>query len=264
MAKHHPDLIMCMKQPGIGKRRRLLGCPRASRHLRPAGPRRDSRPAEQSSSRMKHRPAHRSHDRRLPVTQQTARCRSHRTPVREVRRQVPDLRLLRAASHPGEDLRRVQLWLLRGPLRHLRRHRRVRRLLLQGVHDTGKGRECSPPPALPPWRVLALCATGRAAACPTGTAAAAAAAVVACGVLLLRPAARASPRIAGRPRPDEACCCRCCRETAAPRSSTWARPRRTFSTSARSTALGSGSGCGRPGGWGGRGCHGSWLHCAIL
>ena len=61
------------------------------------------------------------------------------------RRQVRRVRLVRAALHAGAHLRRVQLRLVPGALRHLRRAGRVRRLLLQGVHH--RGERC----ALPRW-----------------------------------------------------------------------------------------------------------------
>ncbi len=67
---------------------------------------------------------------------QAARHR-HRPAVREVRRQVRGLRLICAAVHAGARVRRVQLRLLRRPLRHLRRHRHFRRLLLQGERLRG-------------------------------------------------------------------------------------------------------------------------------
>lgn len=62
---------------------------------------------------------------------QAARHR-HRAAVREVRRQVRGVRLVCAARDAGARVRRVQLRLLRRALRHLRRHRHLRRLLLQG------------------------------------------------------------------------------------------------------------------------------------
>ena len=60
------------------------------------------------------------------------------------RRQVRHLRLLREACDAGACLRRVQLRQLRWPLRHLRRHRHLGRVLLQGVHHA---RERRTPPA---------------------------------------------------------------------------------------------------------------------
>lgn len=41
--------------------------------------------------------------------------------------------------HYGTDLRRVQLRIIRGALRDLRRHGNLRRLLLQRVHGAGEG-----------------------------------------------------------------------------------------------------------------------------
>ena len=75
--------------------------------------------------------------------------RGHRPSLREVRRQVRHLRLVRAALHPGANLRRVQLRLLPGSLRHLRWARHLRCLLLQGVHRPGEGprrlpQDCQP------------------------------------------------------------------------------------------------------------------------
>lgn len=63
------------------------------------------------------------------------------------RRQVRHLRQLRAPGSSGARVRRVQLWRQRGALRHLRRHRHQRRLLLQGVHNTGERRACGGGPA---------------------------------------------------------------------------------------------------------------------
>jgi len=63
----------------------------------------------------------------------------HRSPVREVRRKVRHLRLVRPPVHPCQDLRRVQLRQLPGQVRDLRRAGRVGRVLLQGVHDPGEG-----------------------------------------------------------------------------------------------------------------------------
>ena len=58
------------------------------------------------------------------------------------RREVRHLRLVREACDAGARLRRVQLRQLRRPLRHLRRHRHIRRVLLQGVHHARKRRAC--------------------------------------------------------------------------------------------------------------------------
>lgn len=57
----------------------------------------------------------------------------HWAAVREVRRQVRGVRQLCAAGDAGPRVRRVQLRLVRGALRHLRRHRHLRRVLLQGA-----------------------------------------------------------------------------------------------------------------------------------
>ena len=140
MAKHHPDLIMCRKQPGICKRHPI-------------------RPRD-TPTRARH-----------SCAADGALCslaRSCGEALREVRRQVPDLRLVRAAVHARAHLRRVQLWLLPGALpavpssdhahttvahtfdaaravigtgavRHLRWPRHLGRLLLQGVHAKGGG-----------------------------------------------------------------------------------------------------------------------------
>lgn len=63
----------------------------------------------------------------------------HWAAVREVRRQMCHLRLLCTAVHAGPCLRRVQLWVVPGAVRHLRRCGHLRRLLLQGVHTAGEG-----------------------------------------------------------------------------------------------------------------------------
>lgn len=52
--------------------------------------------------------------------------------VREVRREVRGVRLVREAGDAGAGVRRVQLRVILRPLRHLRWHRHLRRLLLQG------------------------------------------------------------------------------------------------------------------------------------
>ena len=69
---------------------------------------------------------------------QAARHRD-RAAVREVRRQVRDLRFVRATMHARAHLRRVQLRVLRGPLRDLRRRRHLGRVLLPRVHAAGEG-----------------------------------------------------------------------------------------------------------------------------
>ena len=74
-------------------------------------------------------------------------------PVRKVRRQVPRLRLLRAAVRPRAYLRRVQLRLLSGSLRHLWPAGHLRCLLLQGVHAAGEGRTWRPAPTPAPARI---------------------------------------------------------------------------------------------------------------
>jgi hypothetical protein len=53
---------------------------------------------------------------------------------------VRHLRQLRASSDVGARMRRVQLRLLCWPLRHLRRCRHQRRVLLQRVHNAGERR----------------------------------------------------------------------------------------------------------------------------
>jgi len=68
----------------------------------------------------------------------SARHCSNRQALRKVRWQVCDLWQLRSTNDDCSCLRRVQLRLLPGPLRHLRRTRRVRRFLLQRVHTTRK------------------------------------------------------------------------------------------------------------------------------
>ena len=81
--------------------------------------------------------------RLLPPLPSEARPPSPPSPLRSRRRQVRRVRLVRAACHAGAHLRRVQLRVVRGALRDLRRHRRVGRILLQGVHHSREGRECS-------------------------------------------------------------------------------------------------------------------------
>ena len=77
---------------------------------------------------------------------------SHRPPVRKVRRQVCDLRLVRATDDARARVRRVQLRLVLRALRHLRRAGQRRRLLLQGVHAARKGRAWR----ARAWRLLLL------------------------------------------------------------------------------------------------------------
>ena len=50
-----------------------------------------------------------------------------------------DMRLVRPTVHGRAHLRRVQLRLVRGAVRRLRRHRRIRRVLLQRVRADGEG-----------------------------------------------------------------------------------------------------------------------------
>lgn len=79
MAKHHPDLIMCRKQPGIGMFEISDFCPDPLRLRSP-----------------------------LPFP-----C-SCWPPVREMRRQVSSVRLVCETVRAGAHLRRVQLRLLSG------------------------------------------------------------------------------------------------------------------------------------------------------
>lgn len=137
-------------------------------------------------------------------------------PVRKVRRQVPRLRLLRAAVRPRAYLRRVQLRLLSGSLRHLWPAGHLRCLLLQGVHAAGEGRTWRPAPTPTPARIHP-----RASRLPYSR--------IVCE--------RASAR---------ACLCGCS-AMAVQRSSTWARRRQTSFTSAKSTASARGNGGGRGG-----------------
>ena len=123
MAKHHPDLIMCRKQPGI--------CAQAA-------------PSNALAKCMCRR-------RPLLTRPCLAPC-SGWPPVRKVRRQVPRLRLLRAAVRPRAYLRRVQLRLLSGSLCHLWPAGHLRCLLLQGVHAAGEGRTWRPAPTPAPAR----------------------------------------------------------------------------------------------------------------
>jgi hypothetical protein len=67
---------------------------------------------------------------RLDFLSQTSRHR-HRASVREARRRLRHLRLVRAARHARPRLRRVQLRLAVGQVHHLRRAGHQRRLLLQ-------------------------------------------------------------------------------------------------------------------------------------
>ena len=73
MAKHHPDLIFCRKQPGVGK---------------------------YYSSNIKTK---RWYSVRQPTSVSLYRS-SHWTPVRKVRWKVRDLRLVRATVHVGSYL----------------------------------------------------------------------------------------------------------------------------------------------------------------
>ena len=65
--------------------------------------------------------------------------RLHRPPLRKVRGQVRDLRLVCAPDHLGQDLRRVQLRHQPQSMRRLQRTRHLRWLLLQGVRAAGEG-----------------------------------------------------------------------------------------------------------------------------
>lgn len=154
MARHHPDLIMCRKQPGIAVGRLCEKCKwmTASSPLAASAPRAS--------------PLHQCRFCRLPPLRRLPPCRCcylstflaaqaksaaaeragklHRASLPALkhnhltaagplppplhvcrRRQVPHLRQLRAACHAGTHLRRVQLRILRGALRRLRRHRCV-------------------------------------------------------------------------------------------------------------------------------------------
>ena len=62
------------------------------------------------------------------------------------------MRLVRAAVHPREDLRRVQLREFPGPLHDMWRAGHLRRLLLQGVRADGEG-----PRRMPQDCQLGLC-----------------------------------------------------------------------------------------------------------
>lgn len=128
-----PDLIMCRKQPGtaIGalamyRSRGGACCLRARRRPWTAG----------AAGTMQSLAAALSPVRPAAITPTLPR----RPLVRKVRRQVRRVRLVRAAAHARARVRRVQLWLVPGPLRHVRRHRRLGRLLLPRVCAAGEGR----------------------------------------------------------------------------------------------------------------------------
>lgn len=104
MAKHHPDLIFCRKQPGVGK-------------------------FIDTNNQLYVFIASCNFSFYLP---------SYRSFMWKMRRKMCYLRFICTSLHTCSYLWRMQLRLLSGSVCYLRRSRRLRRVLLQRVHYTRK------------------------------------------------------------------------------------------------------------------------------
>ena len=138
MAKHHPDLVMCMKQPGIGACVRGAGLPGSWAaglvYVVPALVRMPARRKRPSIHTSPSRPSPTAPPRRHQPS--AASARSATASARSATRTCAPRRSCACATSATTAATRA--------VRHLRRAGGERRVLLQGVHAAGEGREPVP------------------------------------------------------------------------------------------------------------------------